>query len=150
MIIYIGADHQGFYLKENIKQFLEEKGYEVIDVGNLQYDNNDDYPEFAKKVAERISKNPQNSRGVVICGSGAGADIVANKFQNIRSVLAINADQAAATRNDDDTNVLALAAAFTGEEEAKKIAGAWLSAPFSGEEKHKRRIREIEMIELEN
>ncbi|TSC96798.1 MAG: ribose 5-phosphate isomerase B [Parcubacteria group bacterium Athens0714_26] len=146
MLIYIGSDHQGFKLKEVIKRQLEEDNHKVIDVGNVSYDENDDYPVFAAKVAGGVSKNP-DARGIVICGSGAGVDIVANKFARIRSVLAINAQQAASTRIDDDTNVLALAADYIEEDKAQEIVRAWTLTPFSGEEKYKRRIKEIENIE---
>ncbi|MDD5431242.1 MAG: RpiB/LacA/LacB family sugar-phosphate isomerase [Candidatus Pacebacteria bacterium] len=150
MLIYIGTDHRGFNLKESLKKYLADLGYSIEDVGNEKYDESDDYPIFAKQVAEKVAKNLQNSKGVVICGSGAGADIVANKIQGIRSVLAISVEQAEATRSDDDTNVLALAADYTSEEDAKRILSSWLKMPFSGEEKHKKRLREIEMIELGN
>ena len=148
MIIYIGADHKGFELKKIIKEQLKESGYEVRDLGNVVYDENDDYPLFAKNVAEKVSQDFQNSRGILICGSGAGVDIVANKFPNIRSVLAMNIDQVSVTRADDDTNVLSLPADYLSTEQAKGIIGVWLSTPFSGGEKYKRRLKEIEKIEL--
>lgn len=147
MLIYIGSDHQGFELKELIKRQLKQGGYEVIDMGNSSYDENDDYPIFAKKVAEKVSIDSNNSRGILICGSGAGVDIVANKFPNIRSVVAINSDQASATRSDDDTNILSLAANYLEEEKLKDIVRVWLLTPFSGEERHKRRLKQISEIE---
>lgn len=150
MLIYIGADHQGFQLKEILKKFLKERGYEVIDVGNDKYDENDDYSDFAVSVAKQVAQDTSIRRGILICGSGAGVDIAANKFNNIRSVLAANPDQAYLSRKDDDTNVLSLAAEFTDEEIAKKIASVWLSTPFSGEEKYKRRLEKINKIEENN
>jgi len=148
MLIYIGADHKGFKLKESLKIYLKESGYEIIDIGNSQYDENDDYPDFAALVARKVSMDSENSRGILICGSGVGVDVAANKFVNVRSALAMNADQAMASRNDDDTNVLSLAADFLSEDEARKILSVWLQTPFSGEEKHKRRIKIIEKIEI--
>ncbi|MEK7087543.1 MAG: RpiB/LacA/LacB family sugar-phosphate isomerase [Patescibacteria group bacterium] len=150
MIIYLGADHRGFQLKESLEKFLKEQGYEVIDAGNGDLDENDDYPDFAKLAARAVSQDPINRRGILICGSGAGVDIVANKFKGVRSVLAANVEQAKMSRNDDDTNILSLAAEFTNEDEAKEIAKAWLETPFSGEEKHKRRLEKINEIEENN
>ncbi len=147
MIIYIGADHRGFQLKEILKKQLGELGYEFVDVGNDHYDENDDYPDFAASVGQAISQDPLNRRGILICGSGTGVDIVANKFKDVRSVLAINLDQAHASRNDDDTNVLSLAADFLTEDEVKKILDIWLKTPFSGNENHQRRLQKISQIE---
>lgn len=146
MLIYIGGDHKGFKLKEFLKNFLKNHGYKVIDVGNNKYDENDDYPDFAILAAKEVSQNTISCRGILICGSGAGVDIVANKFKGIRSVLAINAEQAKKSRSDDDTNILSLAADFINKEEAVKILDIWLKTPFSGEEKHKRRIVKIANI----
>lgn len=147
MLVYIGADHRGYALKESLKKFLLGAGQDVRDLGNERYDENDDYPDFAGKVAEQVSKNPSGSRGIVICGSGVGADVVANKFKGIRSALAFLPEQASASKKDDDTNVLALAADFTDEKTAEKIVAAWLSAQFLGGERHTRRIRKIEEYE---
>ena len=147
MLIYIGADHRGFELKESLKNFLEKKGYEVIDVGNAKFDENDDYPDFAKLVGDAVSKDPMARRGVLICGSGVGVDIVANKFKRVRSSLVFNPDQAFLARNDDDANVLSLPGVFLNEEEAEKILGTWLATGFSGQESHRRRIEKIGGIE---
>lgn len=150
MVIYLGADHRGFKLKEFLEEFLKKQGYEVIDAGNGNLDKNDDYPDFAKLTARAVSQDPLNRRGILICGSGAGVDIVANKFDGVRSVLAANVEQAKMSRKDDDTNVLSLAAEFINEDEAEKIVKAWLETPFSKEEKHKRRLEKISEIENNN
>ena len=147
MIIYIGADHRGFKLKEALKRFLQESGYTVSDLGNTQYFEGDDYPDFAKLVAQKVSADPQNSRGIVICGAGVGVDIVANKFPNIRSALGFHPDQVVEARSNDDVNVLALAADFLEEDEAKKIVSVWLQTPFDGDERDKRRIEKIRQID---
>ncbi len=147
MLIYIGADHRGFQLKEILKKQLSELNYEFVDVGNNHYDENDDYPDFAVSVSQAISQDPLSRRGILICGSGAGVDIVANKFKDVRSVLAINLDQARVSRNDDDTNILSLAADFLTEDEAKKILDIWLKTPFSSKENYQRRIQKISQIE---
>lgn len=150
MIIYIGADHRGFNLKEKLKQFLVNKGYTVIDKGNSYYDEADDYPDFAALVAQEVASDPDNRRGILICGSGIGMAIVANKFSQIRAASIFNSDQAFSSRSDVNTNVLSLAADFLEEEEAKKILSVWLQTPFSGEERHKRRIRKISELEIKN
>ena len=147
MLIYIGADHRGFKLKETLKQFLQREGYTVTDLGNSEYLEGDDYPDFAKLVAQKVSADALNARGIVICGSGAGVDIVANKFPNIRSALGFSPDQVVEARSDDDVNVLALAADFLEEDEAKKIVSVWLQTPFDGDERDKRRIEKIRQID---
>lgn len=148
MIVYIGSDHRGYALKESLKRFLSGLGHEVRDLGNDRYDEDDDYPDFAGRVAAEVSKRPSEARGIVICGSGIGADVTANKFSGVRSALAATPPQARASRNDDDTNVLALASDFVGEKAAEEIAEAWIDAPFRGEERHARRIKKI--AEYEN
>ncbi|MBN2197735.1 RpiB/LacA/LacB family sugar-phosphate isomerase [Candidatus Wolfebacteria bacterium] len=147
MLIYIGSDHKGFQLKELIKKSLDNQGYEILDMGNDHYDENDDYPDFAKLVAEKISQNPTERRGILICGSGVGVDVVANKFKRVRSALINSSDQAFASRHDDDANVLCLAADFINESEVDKIIGTWLVTPFSEEENHQRRLYKINAIE---
>lgn len=150
MIIYIGADHRGFKLKEFLKRNLEESGYEVVDLGNNQYDENDDYVDFAAAVAFKVSLDYENSRGILICGSGVGMDIVANKFINVRSVLAFLPDQAFDSRNDDDTNILCLPADFISNDQALKIVYTWLQTPFSDEDRFIRRLEKILKLELKN
>ncbi len=147
MLIYIGADHRGFNLKKSLKNFLEKKGYEVIDVGNTKLDENDDYPDFAKLVGDAVSQDLLARKGILICGSGVGVDVVANKFKGVRSSLAFNSDQAFLARNDDDANVLSLPADFLNEEDAEKILGTWLVTGFSGEEPRVRRLGKIGEIE---
>ena len=150
MLIYIGADHRGFKLKESLKIYLKESGYEVIDVGNSKYDENDDYPDFVSLAARKISLDPVNSRGILICGSGVGVDVAANKYKNVRSALAVTPDQAMASRHDDDTNILSLAADFLAEEDAKQIVSVWLQTEFAGDERYRRRLQKIDQIESNN
>lgn len=148
MLIYIGADHRGFKLKESLGNFLREQGYEVVDVGNNEYNESDDYPDFAKLVARAVSVEPDTRRGIVICGSGIGSSITANKFEGVRAALVNNTEQAKLSREDNDSNVLALGARFTDEKTAKEILENWLKTPFSGEERHKRRLEKINEIEI--
>jgi ribose 5-phosphate isomerase B len=147
MVIYIGADHRGFELKEYLKNFLRGIGYEVIDRGNFQKDESDDYPDFAAIVARNVSIEHETAKGILICGSGAGMCIVANKFMYIRAALAINSNQAFDMRNDDDVNILCLAADYLEPEEARKIVFTWLQTSFEGAERFRRRLKKIQRIE---
>lgn len=147
MTIYIGADHRGFQLKEDLKKYLTEQGHAVADLGNSQYDKNDDYPDFAKLVAEKVSVAPEESRGILICGSGAGVAIVANKFQNVRAALAVSPKHAFMLRNDEDVNVLTLSAEFTNFDRAKETVDTFLRTPFSAEPRHRRRVEKIQKLE---
>lgn len=147
MILYIGADHRGFELKEALRQFLKDSGYSVTDMGAASYDKGDDFVDFARLVAGKVSADIHNSKGILICGSGVGVDIVANRFPNIRSALAFSADQAIASRSEDDANVLSLPADFVDLEQAKKIVSVWMQTPFSNEERYRRRIEKIQNID---
>ncbi len=148
MIIYIGADHRGFALKETLKGHLTDGGYEVVDMGNDILEEGDDYPDFAAAVADAVSNNPFEDRGIVICGTGVGVDIVANKFIDIRCALAGKADQTTAARTDDDVSMLALAANFTEEATANEIVDAFINTEYDGAEHHQRRIDKITELEL--
>ncbi len=147
MQIYLAADHRGFKLKEALKPILLASGYEVLDVGNDHYDEADDYPDFVFIAASAVAKDSDNKKAIVFCGSGAGADIAANKIKGIRAAIAINKEQAAASRREDDTNILALAADYISEKDAEEIALTWLKASFSGEERYSRRIKKIADME---
>jgi len=159
MTIYIGADHRGFALKEQIKASLAGSGYEIVDVGALSVDPVDDYPDFARAVAEKVAVAAGGAaapgadtsvRGIVICGSGFGVDIATNKFKGVRSALAMSVDHIRAGRHDDDVNVLSIAADFTKPEEAVAITKAFLETAFdSGQERYIRRIAKIAKIEEE-
>src|SRR3990167_8767925 len=141
MKIYLGADHRGFQLKEELKQFLETN-YDVEDCGAFEKIESDDYTDFAIKVAEKVSTN-EGSCGIVICGAGVGVDITANKFANIRCGLALNQEQIQAGRSDDNINVLSLASDFTLFDQAREIVEVFLQTEFIPSEKHKRRLEKI-------
>lgn len=147
MTVYLGADHRGFALKGRLAEFLKDQGHEVVDCGAAVYDAADDYPDFAAEVARQVSRDPAGRRGVVICGSGGGVGIVANKLSGVRAVLGLSGEQVSAIRRDEDANVLALASDFTSPEDAEKMLHLFLSTPFSGEERHKRRLAKISAIE---
>ncbi len=142
--IYIGSDHAGFQLKEALKLFLADSGHIVEDLGNLEYDSKDDYPDFALKVALNSRKQ---GKGVLICGSGQGMCIAANKVKGIRAVLVRDVHEAGMTRLHNDSNVICLSGYKLSAEDAKCILGVWLNTEFSGEERHSRRIEKIRRIE---
>jgi len=146
MTIYLGADHGGFALKEKIKQVLLQEAYEVIDLGPETLVPDDDYPKYGAKVADVVNKQPNTDRGILICRSGFGMDIVANKFPHVRAALPMSPDHAYQARHDDDANILVLAADFTDEENALKIINTFLSTPFAKEERYQRRLDEIDQI----
>lgn len=147
MLIYLGADHRGFNLKEYLKGEIKNQGYELVDLGNSRYDENDDYPDSAEAVARKVSAEYDNARGILICGSGVGVDIVANKFKNVRSVLALSSDQVYNARHDDNVNVLSIASDFTSQGDALKIMKVFLATPFGGDPKYRRRLDKIAKIE---
>jgi len=154
MKVYIGSDHRGFELKEKIFQQLISEDYEVEDYGAYEYDEKDDYTGFAEKVASVISRSSfakaSEDKGILLCGSGVGVDIVANKFDGVRASIGKDNDQVRAGRNDDDMNVLVMAADYTSEEEAKTMVDTFLKTPISGKVRYKKRLQEIEEIEANN
>jgi len=147
MTIHIGADHRGFELKERIRQSLVSEGYEISDAGNVVKDENDDYTDFAATVAERVSRNEQTSRGILICGSGAGMVVMANKFRRVRAAIGFSNDQVFDSRHDDDVNILVLAANFTEYESALAMIKIFLQTPFSSEDRYQRRLEKIARME---
>lgn len=149
-MLYLGADHRGYNLKEEIKKYLDELKMKYEDVGALSLDEADDYPDYAKEVAKKVSDAPEEHRGILLCGSGVGVNIVANKFDGIRSALAWNEKIAKTSRIDDNANILSLPADYLTTEEAKKIVRTWLETPFTREERHYRRIQKIAEIERSN
>ncbi len=148
MKIAIGSDHGGFNLKAVVVRFLTEKGHEVMDAGAVILDPADDYPDLAKAVSELILKG-EAERGVLICGSGVGASVAANKFPGIRAALCHDSFSAHQGVEDDNMNVLCLGARVIGEELAKELVLYFIGACFSGTERHSRRLAKIAAIEKE-
>ena len=144
--IFLGADHAGFSLKERLKPYLRKSGYVAIDCGNTQLDRNDDYPLFGAKVARKVAPD-SNSVGILICGSGQGVCIVANKIKGIRAAVAEHIVDAVQARADDDCNVLCLPGRMITLVKAKKIVQAFLHTSFKTEKKYLRRINEVKRIE---
>jgi ribose 5-phosphate isomerase B len=148
MMIYFGADHRGFALKEALKSFAANKGHEVIDLGAAEVVPGDDFTEYAAAVAKKVEQDPEHTRGVVMCGSGVGVDVVANRFKKVRSALVASPDQAYAARHDDDANVLALAADFMSADDAQKILNVFLVTPFGDANRYLRRIAKMDEPEI--
>ena len=146
MRVYLGADHAGFELKEKIKSYLVENGYEIEDCGAFSFDKDDDYPDFIANAALGVSKNT-DSKGVVFGKSGAGECIVANKIKGIRAILGFNKENVELSRLHNDANVLSLGSAFTNDDLAKELVKIFLDTPFSNEERHSRRIAKIKKLE---
>jgi ribose 5-phosphate isomerase B len=153
MKIYMGADHAGFKLKEHLKKFLSSKGYQVNDEGNTVLDSKDDYPDFAAKVGRKVNKSKEN-KGILVCGSAEGICIAANKIKGIRAVAVWTLENAKLSREHNDANVLCLSGgdmlkpgSRLSKKQAEKITLTWLSTEFSGEERHKRRIKKISEME---
>jgi ribose 5-phosphate isomerase B len=149
MKVFIGSDHRGYELKEKIARWLFEMDHACQDLGAQNLDPNDDYTKYAEDVASLVAKN-EGSRGVLLCGSGVGVEIVANKFDGVRAGIGENVLQVEKGRNDDDMNVLVIAADFTSEKEAKAMLIAFLETKFSGKARYEKRLEEIEKIEANN
>jgi len=141
MRVILASDHAGLRLKEKVKKYLARKKIEYEDLGTKSF-KSVDYPDYALKVAEKVAKN-KNTRGILVCGTGTGMTIAANKVKGIRAVAAYDAYSAKMSRIDNDTNVLGLRGRFFPFEKIKKIITVWLDTPFSGEKRHKRRIKKI-------
>ncbi|MCX7905236.1 MAG: ribose 5-phosphate isomerase B [Elusimicrobiales bacterium] len=148
MKIAIGSDHAGYNLKKTIIEFLKLKGHSVIDVGTNNPDIKSDYPDFAKKVSnEIISKNAE--RGIIICGSGVGACIAANKIKGIRASVCHDTYSAHQGVEHDNMNVLCMGAKVIGSQLACEIVDAFINAKFIEEERYIRRLNKIKLIEEE-
>ncbi len=144
--IYIGADHAGWQLKETLEEFLRNRGYQVIDMGNDHLVNGDDYPDFGYAVAKRVTTDP-GSEGIVLCGNAQGICMVANKVRGARAATGFSVDEARTTRTDDHSNILCLPARFVTTAQAKGIVAAWLETPPAPKERYERRLRKLEEIE---
>ncbi|MFC1510826.1 ribose 5-phosphate isomerase B [Candidatus Margulisiibacteriota bacterium] len=142
MKIAIGSDHAGYKVKELIKGYLKRKKIEFKDFGTHS-EESVDYPDYARPVAEAVAKG-NFDRGILVCGSGVGMTITANKVKGVRAVLAHDTYTAKQSRQHGDCNVLCLAGHKLTRAKATKIVDVWLKAKFSGEERHARRIRKIE------
>ncbi|MDI6826694.1 MAG: ribose 5-phosphate isomerase B [Candidatus Aenigmarchaeota archaeon] len=144
MKIALASDHAGFELKEKIKKFLEELGYEYKDFGTHSNESVD-YPDYALKVAESVAKK-EFERGILICGSGIGMCMAANKVPGIRAALCHSTEMARLSREHNDANVLTMGARLTNEKTAKDVVRVWLTTEFAGE-RHLKRVNKMKDIE---
>ena len=148
MIIYLGSDHNGFHLKEKIEKYLKKRGYVVVDEGGDKLDPKDDFTVYASRVINAMkSSSDSDSRGVLVCGSGQGMMIAANRFKGIRAGLGWSEDAAREVRNDEDSNVLAIPAEIMGSDTKwQNIIQTWLDTPFAGAARYKRRNAELDKL----
>ncbi len=147
MKIFLGSDHQGFKLKNELFGYLAKNGYDVEDVGAQKLDRNDDYPQFAYQVVTKVlGETDDDPRGIVICGGGQGMAMAANRVRGIRAAVIWDHEEAKMTRKDNDSNVLSLPARVLEDDQANQIVETWLSTPFTGATRHKRRIRELDEL----
>ena len=149
MKIYLGSDHRGFQLKEKIAKWLFEWRYDFEDIGAETHDEKDDYTKYAASVASLVAEN-RDSFGILLCGSGVGVDVTANKFDGVRASIGIDSEQVKQGRSDDDMNVLVIAADHTSEHDAKEVVKMFLETEFSGKARYKRRLEDISRIEKNN
>lgn len=158
-MIYLGSDHGGFDLKEKIKKWLTEWGYAWEDLGNTLYDKDDDYPQYAFLVARKVVEEEVSTakiyptpwrdrpKGILCCRSAAGMVIAANRIVGARAIATSNPKKAMRSREHNDSNIIALSGDWLEDYQAKKLLMAWLTTEFTGEERHVRRIGQIEEYE---
>lgn len=146
MKLYLGADHRGYHVKEQLKRSLQPT-HEVVDLGAHELSGQDDFVDFAASVGKAVAQDPA-SRGILLCGSGVGMCIAANKVPGVRCAVGHSVDEVRAARHDDDVNVLSLAADFLTFEQILSIAEAFLKTDFAQEDRYVRRLAKIG--ELEN
>lgn len=146
MRVAIGADHGGFDMKTRLAALLAQAGHQVVDFGNKVFDPDDDYPDFAIPLAGAVAEG-QVDRGILVCGSGVGASVAANKVDGVRAALIHDNYSARQGVEDDNMNVLCLGGRTTGVAVAWDCVQSFLSAQFSGAERHRRRLAKVEQAE---
>ena len=145
MKIYIGADHNGFGMKSQLTEYLRKAGYDVVDDGDTELRPEDDYPVFAARVVrDLLSSEDKEPRGILICGSGQGMCIAANRFKGIRALMGYDRESVRAARNDDDANILCLPAKQLPSDNANMLVETFLNTPFANAPRFVRRIQEID------
>jgi ribose 5-phosphate isomerase B len=146
MRIAVGADHAGYALKSEVVELLQAQGHDVVDVGPHEMDPLDDYPDFAKLLAERVAAQ-ESERGIMVCGSGVGASVAANKVRGVRAAMCHDTYSAHQGVEHDDMNVLCLGARIVGGALAGELVTAFIAARFTGEERHQRRLDKVLAME---
>lgn len=145
-MVYLGADHRGFALKEKLKTYLTQKGVRFEDAGAFSYVETDDYTNIAHALVEKMNTD-NDALGIALCGSGGGVCVALNKHKGIRAAQGFAMDEVRALRNDDDIRVLCLGINYTKEEEVYALVDAFVKTSFGNQERYVRRIKEIEAIE---
>jgi len=159
MKIFIGTDHAGYVLKEKLVSCLKLQGHEVIDKGAFEFNEGDDYPDFVIPVAQEVSKNPNNVKGIILGSTGQGEAMTANKFPHVRAVVYygkaepivdIESNVVVRSRQHNNSNILSLGARYLTEETMMEAVNLWLNTSFTFDERHIRRLSKIEEIKIEN
>lgn len=158
MKIFIGTDHAGYVLKEKLVSSLKLQGYEVIDKGAFEYNENDDYPDFVVPVAQEVSKDPNNTKGIILGSTGQGEAIAVNRFPHVRAVVFYGkakpvvdneSDIIVRSREHNNANILSLSARYLTEDTMMEAVNLWLNTPFSFDERHVRRLTKIDQIKID-
>ncbi len=149
-ILYLGADHRGFKLKERIKQVLITENISFMDCGDINYQAQDDYPDYAKKVAEKVGSSKGKAKGLLICGSAEGVCITANKFKGVRAAIVQKEEQTKLAVQHDHANIICLPASTITPGKAKQLIRTFLKSKPSKAARHIRRINKIKKIERQN
>ena len=147
MKIYIGADHNGFNIKRQIIDYLTSLNHQVVDAGDKILNPSDDFPKFAAQVVDKLlGSKDQDARGMLVCGSGQGMCMAANRFKRIRASLCWNTKEAFDSRNDDDSNILCLSSSQLSVAQMKQIINVWLNTPFAGSPRFVRRLKQLDSL----
>lgn len=149
MKIFLGADHNGFHLKNQVHAYLAKQGYEVVDMGGTELDPSDDFPQFANAVALQVlGSEDKDPRGILLCGGAQGMSMAANRFRGIRASVVWDEEEARVTRNDNDSNVLSLPARIldSSPKTWQKIVDTWLKTPFASAPRYKRRNAQLDEL----
>lgn len=147
MKVFIGSDHNGFLLKGRLAKYLLSAGYDVVDEGDKKLNPDDDFPQFASKVVHAMQASADaEARGILLCSSGQGMCMMANRFKGVRAVLGYDSASVASARNDDDANILCLPASSLGERQANVLAEKFLITHFAAAARYNRRIKEMDEV----
>lgn len=152
MRVYLGADHQGFFLKNKVRDYLTKAGYQITDYSNEELDPDDDFPKYAKLAAKRVvDEKDDTDVAILVCGGGQGMCMAANRIKGVRAIVASSVEDAIYGRNDNDANVLCLPARVLDREYNiplwRDIVDAFMNTPFAGAERYIRRNRELDQLD---
>lgn len=152
MRVYLGADHQGFFLKNKVRDYLTKAGYQITDYSNEELDPDDDFPKYAKLAAKRVvDEKDDTDVAILVCGGGQGMCMAANRIKGVRAIVASSVEDATYGRNDNDANVLCLPARVLDREYNiplwRDIVDAFMNTPFVGAERYIRRNRELDQLD---